>query len=224
MTKAAHRLAPAFVAAVILLVTPISRAHAEHFERRDYTVLVDGKAAGQTHLAIRVKDDGTTEVEGQGQVYVKLLGFNAYSYEVKSSETWKDGLLVKMDVVAVENGKKTKVAVAPSAGQLRMTINGNNANNLRPDIWPSSYWKLADKKFHNNSVPILDADTGTVLSGKLEFIDFEKIDAKGADFYHFRITGIPVPIDLWFDRYHRLVRQQFTESGHKTIIRLDSVR
>ena len=32
------------------------------------------------------------------------------------------------------------------------------------------------------------------------------------------------PVDLWYDKYHRLVRQEFTDSGHKTIVQLENVR
>ena len=32
------------------------------------------------------------------------------------------------------------------------------------------------------------------------------------------------PIELWFDKYHRLVRQEFTESGHRTIVKLENIK
>ena len=49
-----------------------------------------------------------------------------------------------------------------------------------------------------------------------------RAEADGPD--HFRVTGGPTPIDLWFDRYYRLVRQEFTEAGHKMIVQLVNVR
>jgi hypothetical protein len=112
--------------------------------------------------------------------------------------------------------------VSPAGQELRVRVNGKNASAMRPDVWTSSYWKLADKKFHNNQVPILDADSGTVNNGQLQYVGTEtlKVGAKAEECFRFRVTGIPVPIDLWFDRFHRLVRQEFTESGHKTIVQL----
>ena len=35
---------------------------------------------------------------------------------------------------------------------------------------------------------------------------------------------VPSPVDVWFDQYHRLVRQEFTETGHRTIVQLVAVR
>ena len=51
-----------------------------------------------------------------------------------------------------------------------------------------------------------------------------KVGSELQDCYHFRVSSAPGPIDLWFDRFHRLVRQEFTESGHKTIVQLIQVR
>jgi hypothetical protein len=221
------RLALVCLAAVACAVGQACPSWADDTEHRDFVILVDGKEAGQSRISMIEKTDGTTQVSAAAKVRVKLVGlFTAFSYEVQSQETWKAGRLVSLKSVATEDGKTTRVDVARNGEQLRVQINGTGGNNLRADIWPSSYWKLADKQFHNKQVPILDADTGNELVGQLTYIDIQTltIAAKGEDCYHFRVTGIPVPIDLWFDRYHRLVRQEFTESGHRTIVQLITIR
>ena len=40
---------------------------------------------------------------------------------------------------------------------------------------------------------------------------------------HYRITG-KVNVDLWYDGSERLVRQEWIEQGHKTIVELRGVR
>jgi len=200
---------------------------ADDTEYRDYVIFVDGKEAGQSRISMVEKTYGTTDVVATAKVRVKLVGlFTAFSYEVESRESWKAGKLVSLKSVATEDGKTTRVEVSRSGEQLRVQINGTGGNNLRSDIWPSSYWKLADKQFHNKQVPILDSDTGNELIGQLEYVSLEKlkVGTRHDDCYHFRVTGIPVPIDLWFDQYHRLVRQEFTESGHRTIVQLIVIR
>jgi hypothetical protein len=168
------------------------------------------------------KDDGTTRVDASGKVEVKVLGLTVYSYIVASSETWKAGQIVAMKCSAVEDGKKTDVELWQAGQELRVRVNGKNSYMVRSDLWTSSYWKLADKKYHNNPIAILDADTGREQDGQLQYIGTEaiKVGANAVDCYHFNVTGIPVPIDLWFDKHHRLVRQEFTESGHKTLVQL----
>ena len=42
--------------------------------------------------------------------------------------------------------------------------------------------------------------------------------------YHFRVTGGPSPVDLWYDGGYRLVRQEFTVDSHRTAFSLSSLR
>jgi hypothetical protein len=223
MNRARRRLIPAFLTAVVLLAGPLCPVRADSTEQRDYEIRVDDRPAGKSRLTIMEKD-GATVVTARAKVQVKLFGaFVAYSYEVTASETWsKAGLLVDMKCSATEDGKKTDVDVTPAGTQLAVRVNGKNIGSIRPDVWASSYWKLADKRYHNKTVPILDADTGKVNDGQLQYVGTEtlKVGARAEECYRFSITGIPVPIEVWVDRDHRLVRQEFTESGHKTIIQL----
>ena len=41
------------------------------------------------------------------------------------------------------------VKVSSTKGQLAVRVNEKAATALRPDVWTSSYWKLADGKYHN---------------------------------------------------------------------------
>jgi Family of unknown function (DUF6134) len=222
MYRATRRPGPLFLAATVLVAWSVYPVWADNTEQRDYEIRVDGKPAGKSRLTIADKDDGTTRVNASGKVEVKLLGLTVYSYTVTSSETWKAGQIVELKCSAVEDGKKTDVDAWQAGQELRIRVNGKNSNAVRADVWPSSYWKLADKKYHNNGIAILDADTGREQDGQLRYIGTEAITigARARDCYHFSVTGIPIPIDLWFDKHHRLVRQEFTESGHKTLVQL----
>ena len=42
--------------------------------------------------------------------------------------------------------------------------------------------------------------------------------------HHFLVRGGPTPAELWFDKYHRIVRQESIEFGHKTIVQLVNTR
>ncbi|MBI3409548.1 MAG: hypothetical protein HY040_14505 [Planctomycetes bacterium] len=193
-------------------------------EVREFSILVDGKEAGQSTMTITVKDDGTTEMTAAAKVHIRKVIFN-YSFSIDSMEVWKDGKLIGMQNRSEEDGKKTEVVALKEGNQLKLRVNGKERL-VNPESWVSSYWKLADQKFHNQKAPLIDSDTGKDMTGELKHIATEQITINGEaqKCYHFRITGIDVPIDLWFDRYHRLVRQEFTESGHKTIVQLINVK
>jgi hypothetical protein len=148
-----------------------------------------------------------------------------YVIKIDAQEWYKDGRLVGLKTSGTDNGKKIDVTVANDNNQLRMRVGGKDSV-VRSDAWPSSFWKLADARFHNKQTPILEVDTGKEYSSELKYIGSEKVKV-GPDFvecYHFRLTAAPGPVDLWYDRYHRLVRQEFTELGHKTIVQLNQVR
>jgi hypothetical protein len=202
-------------------ILPVSATDTEH---REYSILIDGKSSGTSKMSIVQQDDGSLYTTGSVDVrFRKLLG--EYTLKIESQEWWKKGRLIGMKTSTQENSKKTEVTVAQDNDQLRIRINGADRN-LNPDVWPTSFWKLADARFHNKQVPVLESDTGKEFMGELKFVKDEKLDVAGdlTECFHFRVTGGPSPVDLWFDRYHRLVRQEFTELGHKTIVQLTRVR
>src|SRR5207244_305039 len=98
---------------------------------------------------------------------------------------------------------------------------------IRGDVWVNSFWKLADARFHNAAVPVLDADTGREFNGNLQYVGPEQITVANLPMkcYHFRVTGGPAPEDhLWFDESHRLVRREFVEQGHRLVVHATSIR
>jgi hypothetical protein len=215
-----------------MIAGPASLAHADHIEKREYTIFINKRDSGRSWLHIVTKADGTEEVTGGADASFKLGPFG-YSYKAETTEVWKDGRLTKLHTVATEDGKTTAIVATADGKQLLLQKNGKNSGAVTPEVWVSSYWKLADKKYHNNlkgqpgvRVPILDSDTGKEMSGFLQYQGLEpvKIGNKVEDCYFFTITEIPIPIKLWFDKHHRLVRQEFREKGYDTIIQLDAIR
>jgi hypothetical protein len=215
---------------VLLLISlaMLAQAHGKvgalDTEQRDYSILVDGKEAGQSRIQITVQDDGATVVVVNAQVKINQLVFN-YSYHVDSTEWWKDGKLVGLKSSSAENGKHTELVAATADGKLKVRVNGRERL-ASQDAWPSSFWKLADARHHNKSVPVLDSDSGKEYVGQLQYVGTEQLTllSQPQSCYRFRVTGGPYPVDVWFDRYHRMVRQEFTDSGHKTIVQLIALK
>jgi hypothetical protein len=204
--------------AVVCLAALACPAWAATRETREFTILVDNREAGSSMMTI-VEDNGDLYVLATGNVSIR--GLIPYTWRIEAEEWWKDGRLVRLKSDSTENKTRTVVNVfSDNAGQLQISVN-NKTRALSKDIWTNSFWKLADQRFHNKPVPVLEVDTGKEYGGQLQFVGAEQLQVKGQleKCFHFRVTG-PSPADVWFDEYHRLVRQEFTESGHRTIVQL----
>ena len=72
---------------------------------------------------------------------------------------------------------------------------------------------------------LFDVDTGKELEGTLTKIGMETIaiGAQRKAAAHYSLRG-DVKVDLWYDANHRLVRQEVIDSGHKSILQMESVK
>jgi Family of unknown function (DUF6134) len=208
----------------LALFAPVTRA--DDTEVREFSIFVDGKDAGTSRMTLIQKDDGSTYMSATVDVKFRHLLISEYTIKVKTQEWWKDGRLIGMETTCNDNGKKTEVSAGlDKKNQLGMRVNGKESL-LRADTWTSSYWKLADAKFHNKPVPIVEVDSGKEFTTDLKYVGAEKIKVGGQmlDCYHFLVVAAPGPVELWFDKYHRLVRQEFIEAGHRTIVKLENIK
>jgi hypothetical protein len=208
----------------MLTMAGASRAVAADTEVREFSVHVDGKESGKYRMTINRRDYGTVSMSAEANVRVTRLGITMYRYTYKGTEVWqdaKDGRLLALTSTSDDNGKTFEVNATPDPSGLRVRVNGQ-PRLVRADVWTMTYWKLPDDRFHNQAVPLLDADTGKDFGGRLTYLGTEKLMAAGQAqaCYHFRVQGGPYPVDLWYDAQRRLVRQDFTEDGHRTTIQL----
>lgn len=223
MTPAGCRCVLAYL---VWFLAPLALAQADDTEQRDFSIFIDGKNSGTSRMTIVQKDDGTTYMTATLDVKFRHLVVIDYVIKAEAQEWWKEGQLVGLKSNTSDNGKKNEVTIAlDNNKQLRMRANGKESV-LKSEVWTNSYWRLADPRFHNKQIPIVEVDTGKEFTSELKYVGTEKlkVGSQMQDCYHFLVTTAPGPFDLWFDRYHRLVRQEFSESGHKTIVQLESVR
>jgi hypothetical protein len=214
----------ALLGCILALAHPAGLAKAADTEQRDFAILVDGKEAGQSRLTITVENDGAAVVTANARVELKQLLIH-YSYSVESTEWWKEGKLTGLRANSVENGKRMELVAANDGNRLKIRVNGQERL-TSPEVWTSSFWKLAEARYHNKAVPVLEPDSGKGFTGQLQYVGTEQLTllSQPQSCYHFRVTGGSYPIDVWFDRYHRLVRQEFIDSGHKTVVQLIALK
>src|SRR5437667_9919257 len=91
--------------AAICLTAVAAQGRADHIEKREYTIFINKKDAGRSWLRIVTKENGTEEMTGRADATVKFGPFTRYSYKAESTETWKDGRLIKLHTLVIESGK-----------------------------------------------------------------------------------------------------------------------
>jgi hypothetical protein len=219
---ARHGRAARWLLAAVAVLAPAAAARADDTEHRRFSIEVDGKPAGECRMSITRKDDGTEVMANQASVRVKIL--ITYTWTYQGTEVWKGGKLQSLQSSTNDNGKRYEVGASAVPNGLQVKVNGKERVTAA-DVWTTSYWKLADARFHNNPVTLLDCDRAEELPRKLVYVGTEELNAAGQaqKCYHFRVTGGRSPVDLWFDVQHRLVRQDFVEQGHRTVIHLTAV-
>ncbi len=212
------------VAAAVLCLGSAVRAAGADAETRDFTLTVDGAKSGSVHMTISRQDDGAIAFSCDTDIRVGgVIAFYKYSYRGK--ELWKDGRLQRFESKCNDNGKLWAVSATAGADGLRVRVN-TEERTAPADAWLTSYWAMPDAKLDGKTVPIIDADCGRDLSAKVQFVGAEKANVAGQEqtVQHVRLSGKGVGIDLWYDEAQRLVRQEWVEDGHPTVVELSGVR
>ncbi len=205
----------------IILAVGTAHAAPPPQEVRVFRVNVDQKAAGEYRMTIR-QDGDTATLTAQADVKVRVL-LISYVYTFRGSEVWKGDRLTRLDTNTVDDGKRFNVTAWAEGTGLKLRANGQERV-TSPELWVSTYWRLPAAKFRNQNVPLIDADTGKDINGQLRFVAMENTPVAGQTVQcaHWRVTG-DKPVDLWYDGYERLVRQESVEDGHKTQLELIQV-
>lgn len=208
---------------VTLLLAGSAGVRAADSETREFAVLVDGKQAGTASMNIQKQDDGSTVVSSQTNVVVKVL-FKKYVYTCEAREVWKDGRLREAASRCNDDGKAYQVSAVAQADGVHVRANGRERT-TKPEVWLSSYWTLPDAKIRNQVVPVLDIDNGRDMQVRLQHIGAQQIPVAGEmrNVQHYRLTGT-VRVELYYDANERLVRQEWVEDGHPTVLQLTGVR
>ena len=213
--------------AACAVLAPGRAASAPEVETRDFSVFVDGKPSGDVHMTINKQEDGSVIMtcDTDIKVVVGVGPFSKqYTYSYRGREVWKDARLQRFDSNCNDDGKRSAVGAVAEGDKLRIRV--NNEEKLVPgDVWLSSYWAMPDNEKINQTVAIIDADTGSSLSSKIQFLGVEPrtVAGQAQKVNHFRLTG-KTQLDLWYDVTGRLIAQDWVEEGHRTKVELNRLR
>ena len=198
-------------------------ARAADVETRDFAVLVDGKPAGDAHMTIHRQDDGSVIMTCDTDIKVSVL-LVTYRYSYRGREVWKNGRLQRFDSTCNDDGKRYLIAAMAEGDKVRLRVN-DQERLTRGDVWLTSYWAQPPAKVRDQVVPLVDADSGRDLEARVSFVGGERrsVIGKAQTVNHFRLSG-KVAVDLWYDVTGRLVRQEWVEEGHRTLLELSRLR
>jgi hypothetical protein len=195
---------------------------APNSEIRDFGVQVDGKTAGWYRMTITPRGKHTLVMTGRARVRARIVFYN-YRYSYDGTETYQDGRLTHLESSCNDDGKRFEVIAMGEGNGLRVRVNGRERV-TRPGVWSTSYWRLAPGQ-RPGAVDLLDADTGRDIPGRLEYLGKTRLRVGDSECpsRHYRVTGPPAPVELWYDSNRRLVRQSTLEEGHRTVLQLKRV-
>lgn len=206
------------IVVLLLLATTVGAAE---IEERRFGVRVDGKPAGFYRITHRV-DAGVTTMTGQAEVKISYFVYR-YLYTFTGSEIWQQGRLQRLETTSNDNGKHRVVKVETGDSGLRVTAGGRTTS-LPRDAWVTTYWQLPPLARRNGPLMLLDADTGRQLPARLDYVGVQQMAVAGQvqACQHYRITS-GLPAELWYDPNERLVRQEWVEDGHRTVLDLQAI-
>jgi hypothetical protein len=208
---------------VLALLAFSSPVHAGSTETRVFKVTIDNKQAGDYAMTITQHDDGTVSMHGEAAVSVKMYYIKNYQYKYKGTEVWRGTQLTKLESEANDDGKQYKVVAWPVENGLRVWTNGKTRT-AQGERWTTTYWRQPDQSYWNQSLTLLDADTGKDIQSVLEHLGDEQrsVAGKWASCKAFRLRD-GVRVELWYDAQKRLVREESVEDGIKMVLELSSV-
>ena len=185
-------------------------AHAQAAEKevRQFNVSVDGKPSGQYTMTFTKEDNGSLSIACEAHVRVKVLGVTAYHYDYTGTEVWKDDRLVSLASTCDDDGKKFTVIARAGDKGLLVKVNNGREKVVRGDVYLTTACCLPDAKRRGGALPLMEADNGQEIDGNIQQVET-----------HYRLKS-SVPHDVWYDADGRLVRQEWTEDGHKTVLEL----
>lgn len=159
-----------------------------------FTAYLDGKEIGQHDFRLTESSD-VTMLTSIASFNVKVLFINAYRYEHKANEQWRDGCLSSLDARTRENGEVSVVTGKKLDSSFEMK-GPKGKLELPACTMTFAYWNpkmLSQEK-------LLNPQTGEWLDVDVVSMGRDSIVVRGlkveADRY--RLTAPKMKIDLWY--------------------------
>ncbi len=193
-------------------------------ETRLFKVKIDGKPSGEMTMNIFKADDGTITTSIDTEILVNAYLIFTYRYSFHGKETWKDGVMLKIESSTNDNGTKYALLATKEGPGMRVRVN-NQDKISRGEAWATTFWCLPDPAKRKGIIPLIDAESGKDVDGNLQFQgqQLTSIAGQNINVNKYKVLS-KSNTDLWFDGADRVVRQSWLEDGHKVEVELSSLK
>ena len=168
-------------------------------QRWDFNVLLDQQKIGQHSFVVRHEqsaDQGPLQtVEINADFNVKVLFFNAYSYQHTNTESWQGNCLVALSSQTNDNGEDLAVRASTQEQQFVVeTNNGTDAFAACPMSF--AYWNPALLSADS----LINAQTGELVPVEITALGSETINVADEvlEANHYALTLEEQTIELWY--------------------------
>jgi hypothetical protein len=215
------------LADAVVLAPGQLRAQSPHpvaHEIRDYDVSIKQSPVGKVSIDATQFQDGAWVAVTDTVVNARYF-LVTYHYDYHGKEIWQNERLVRLESQANDNGTKLGVTAASDARSSRLDVLGTPTTAGPPLVMTSNYWRLPDLRLCAGNFTIVDSDTGKLFNVRIGRVgtDTIAVGEQNIACSHYRVSG-DTSAELWYDSANRLVRQQTTEQGNLTEVRLLRVR
>ena len=157
---------------IFLLFPFISNAHVQHYDnlkRIEFDIYRNNKNIGK-HIFSFKKQNNQLEVESELNFEIKKLGVVLYKYNVKGTEYYKDGKLIKFNSKTNQNGKEKYVNLKLEGK--KFIIDGSSfKGKVSPDYLLGTWWNHSIVK----APAQISAVSGRIIEQKVVFLGKEEV-------------------------------------------------
>lgn len=176
-----------------------------------FTAYLDGKEIGQHRFAITESGDEIT-LTSEADFQIKILFINAYQYQHRASEVWRNDCLQKLEARTEENRQVSLVVGKQQSGSFK--VEGPKGQLALPNCSMTfAYWN--PKMLQQDK--LLNPQTGEWLDVNIRRISRETIEVRGQPVTaeRYRLTASTMKIDLWYsEKQEWLALESTTPEGY----------
>lgn len=191
---------------------------------REFDIIVDGSHVGSSRLEIAEHSDGRTVATTDAQIRISLFFFT-YVHRYQGSESWQAGQPRKLDGLTHAGTDRRTVRAVIEANRTEVSIDENPQPSGPAVQLTTSYWCWPATLDKLQAISLLDIDSGEMIKAESVRIGEEPIvfGTRTINCTHYRLKGAS-ETDLWFDADRQLVGRKSMEAGHRTELRLQSIK
>ena len=205
-----------------LIIPTASNAHVEHYNdlnRIEFDIFRNNKHIGK-HVFNFKRSNGELHVKSEINFEIKKLGVVLYKYNVKGTEIFKDGQLIKFNSKTNQNGKEKYVNLEMKDNEL--VIDGSSYKGKAPtEYLLGTWWNHSIVKAKAQ----ISAVSGRIIHQKVTFLGKEIININGKSYetLHFNFSSTDQKLDkskklntdVWYDeKTLNWIKASFKKKGN----------